>query len=58
MQFLSKSNDGEYMATSNNKQTSKKVASDAGKALSNPKSSQKVKEFAATALAQAKPKKK
>ncbi|MGZ4819358.1 MAG: hypothetical protein ACXVZJ_12070 [Terriglobales bacterium] len=46
------------MAASNNKQTSKKVASDAGKALRDPKSSAKVKEFAGTALAQAKPKKK
>jgi hypothetical protein len=42
----------------NKKQTSKQVASDAGKALSNPKSSKLVKELAASDLAQARNKKK
>ncbi len=38
--------------------TGKKVASDAGKVLSNPKSTKKEKELAASDLAQAKRKKK
>ena len=42
----------------NKKQTSNKVATDASKALRNQNSSKKVKEFAASALAQAKGKKK
>lgn len=48
------------MAKKNTKQTSAKVASAAGKLLSNPRSSKIVKEVAATALAQTKtkPKKK
>ena len=42
----------------NKKQTSPKVASDAGKALQDKNSTKKEKEFAATALSQAKGKKK
>jgi hypothetical protein len=38
--------------------TSKKVASDAGKVLANPKSTKKEKEIAGSALADAKKKKK
>ena len=39
-----------------NKTTSPRVASDAGQALRNPKSSPKTKEFAGSDLAQARPK--
>lgn len=42
----------------NNKQTSAKVASDASKVLSNPNSSKQAKEVAASALSQARGKKK
>jgi hypothetical protein len=40
-----------------NKTTSPKVAHDAGKLLSNPRSPAKVKEVAGSAVSQAKPKK-
>lgn len=44
---------GVHMATKN-KATSKQVASDAGKALANPRSSQVTKEMSASALSQSK----
>jgi hypothetical protein len=47
-----------HIKMTNTKQTSKKVASDAGKALSNPKSTKLIKELAASSLGQARNKKK
>lgn len=46
------------MAKSQNEQTSKKVASTAGKLLANPKTPKSVKQVAASALTQAANKKK